>query len=92
MWNSGTQSEVLDEEHVALKSSIQPYQFEPRLGLGETLNFSSDESKDGSEPDLNPSLENSDWYGHALPMVYYRCRSFFYIVKRSIFVAKLSNS
>ena len=65
MSNSGSESELSDEEQGAQTFSIQPYQFEPRVNTDErdinAESLSGDESMEGSE-ELNPRLENSDWY------------------------------
>ena len=65
MSNSGSESEFSDEEQGAQTFSIQPYQFEPRVNTDErdinTESLSGDKSMEGSE-ELNPRLENSDWY------------------------------
>ena len=65
MSNSGSESEFSDEEQGAQTFSIQPYQFEPRVNTDErdinAESLSGDESMEGSE-ELNPRLENSDWY------------------------------
>ncbi|CAH3162429.1 unnamed protein product, partial [Porites lobata] len=64
MSNSGSESELSDEEQGAQTFSIQPYQFEPRVNTDErdinAESLSGDESMEGSE-ELNPRLENSDW-------------------------------
>ena len=65
MSNSGSESEFSDEEQGAQTFSIQPYQFELRVNTDErdikAERLSGDESMEGSE-ELNPRLENSDWY------------------------------
>ena len=65
MSNSGSESEFFDEEQGAKTFSIQAYQFEPRVNADErdinAESLSGDESMEGSE-ELNPRLENSDWY------------------------------
>ena len=65
MSNSGSESEFSAEEQGAQTFSIQPYQFEWRVNRHErdinAESVSGDESMEGSE-ELNPRLENSDWY------------------------------
>ena len=65
MSNSGSESEFSYEEQGAQTFSIQPYQFEPRVNTDErdfnAEGISGDESMEGGE-ELNPRLENSDWY------------------------------
>ena len=65
MSNSGSESEFSDEEQGAQTFSTQPYQFEQRVNTDErdinAESLSGDESMEGSE-ELNPRLENSDWY------------------------------
>ena len=65
MSNSGSKPEFFDEEQGAKTFSIQPYQIEPLVNTDErdinAESLSGDKSMEGSE-ELNPRLENSDWY------------------------------
>ena len=65
MSNSGSESEFSYEEQGVQTFSIQPYQFQPLVNTDEedfnAESLSGDESMEGGE-ELNPRLENSDWY------------------------------
>ena len=65
MSNSGSESEFSYEEQGAQTFSIQPCQYQPRVNTDEgdfnAESLSGDESMEGGE-ELNPRLENSDWY------------------------------
>jgi len=65
MSNSGSESDIFDEEQDYQRFAIQPYQFEPRVNSDEAdsnaEDLPDDESMESGD-ELNSRLENSDWY------------------------------
>lgn len=63
---SGAAAHNFDEEREGQRFTIQPYQFEPRVNSDEAVrdneSMSGEEAMGSEEENINPRLENSDWY------------------------------